>query len=108
MTTLPFRELYVFPPKSEVKTTPKIYTKQLFIGFGIQLLVYSWVFGCLVYTKEPKWECMTVATLTSLLAVNFYWIKNVFKQTTSESDNSTDNKCSNNSYKQYGFIIFKQ
>lgn len=65
--TLPFREPYVFPPKPEVLNTPKIYIKQLFIGFGIQLFVYSWVFGCLMYVREPKWFCMTVATLTSML-----------------------------------------
>ncbi len=106
--TLPFREPYVFPPKPEVLNTPKIYVKQLFIGLGIQFFVFSWVFICLVYTKEARWFCHVVATLTSLLASNFYWMKNEFRETTSESDNSTDNKCFNSGYKQHGYVSIKQ
>lgn len=106
--TLPFRELYVFPQEKKPKTVKKSDTKHLIIGLGLNLIAYTFVFGCLMYTKEPKWFCMTVATLIGQLTSTVYWIKNVFNEPTDYKTNSVDNKPFNSSYIQHGFVRIKQ
>jgi hypothetical protein len=108
MINSPYRTSYVFPTKPKPKNLFKTDVKNLFIGLGIQIFVYSLVFGYLVYIKESKYFAMGAASLISMIAPNLYWIKNVFNEPTDYKTNSTDNKLFNSGYRQHGFVTIKQ
>ena len=90
MTTLPFREPYVFPPKKK-KPNKTTNIKHLFIGLGLHLFVYSLIFGSLMYIREPKWLCMFIASFFGTATSLTYWGNNAFRETTCDSDNIVDN-----------------